>query len=131
MEKLLIINGSNIHNIPSFYEEINRVFMQEEDWQLPEHLDALHELLRGDAGTIQAGKPVVLRWDNITASQEALGKEATIQYYLGKFDNTPHVFGTTWIDEQVHALENGEGKTYFNLILETIAEYPHIKLLVN
>lgn len=131
MEKLLIINGSNIHNIPSFYEEINQVFMQEEDWQLDAHPDALHELLRGDAGTITAGKPVVIRWDNMEASKLALGKEATIQYYLGKFDNTPHVFGTTWIDEQVEALEKGEGKTYFDLVLDIIAAYTYIKLLAN
>lgn len=131
MEKLLIINGDNIHDIPSFYEEMNRVFMSEEDWQLDQHLDALHELLRGGIGNIKAGKPVIIRWDNIAASKEALGKEATTQYYLGKFDNTPHVFSTKWIDQQLQALEKGEGKTYFDIILEIIEEYPHVKLLAN
>lgn len=103
--------------------------MAAEDWQLDEHLDALHELLRGGIGAIQAGRPLIIRWDNIEASKEALGKEATIQYYLDKFNNTPHVFGTRWIDEQVDALEKGEGKTYFDLVQEIIDEYPHIKLL--
>ncbi|BAV06975.1 hypothetical protein FLA_2995 [Filimonas lacunae] len=105
--------------------------MSEEDWLLDQHLDALSELLRGGIGAITAGKPTIIRWDNIDASREALGKEATAQYYLSKFDNTPHVFGTPWIDQQLQALEAGEGKTYFELILDIIAEHPHIKLLTN
>lgn len=131
MEKLWIINGNNIHDIPSFYKELNRVFMQEEDWRLDEHLDALHQLLRGDTGVVGERRHAVIRWDNIEAGKEALGKEATIQYYLAKYENTPHVFGSTWIEQQMQALENGGGKTYFDLILEIFAEYPHIKLLMN
>jgi hypothetical protein len=39
----IILEGKNIHDIPSFYQEINRDFMQNEDWELGESLDASKE----------------------------------------------------------------------------------------
>ena len=40
----LIIDGENIHDIFSFFDEINRVFMHSEDWKLGPSLDALNDI---------------------------------------------------------------------------------------
>ena len=34
MTRILTLDGTRIHDIPSFYDEINRVFMQGVDWTL-------------------------------------------------------------------------------------------------
>ena len=46
----LRLDGRLIHDIASFYDEINRVFMAGEDWQLGPSLDALDDMLRGGYG---------------------------------------------------------------------------------
>jgi len=43
--QVLIIDGANIRDIASFYDEINRVFMVGEDWQLGASLDGLDDML--------------------------------------------------------------------------------------
>lgn len=32
--KKIIIEGKNINNIETFYEEVNRVFMSKENWKI-------------------------------------------------------------------------------------------------
>lgn len=44
------LHGTAITDIASFYDELNQVFMQGEDWQLGESLDALDDLLYGGIG---------------------------------------------------------------------------------
>ncbi|GAA4795145.1 hypothetical protein GCM10023231_24440 [Olivibacter ginsenosidimutans] len=41
--KTFVLNGYNIHDIPTFYEEVDRVLMHEVDWKLSESLDALDD----------------------------------------------------------------------------------------
>ena len=43
--RLIEIDGSRVHGIPSLYAELNRVFMPDEPWTLGESLDALDDLL--------------------------------------------------------------------------------------
>ncbi|MGH6861799.1 MAG: barstar family protein, partial [Phyllobacterium sp.] len=60
MKTTFTIDGNRICDIPSFYEEINRVFMAGEDWQLSANLDALNDMLHGGFGAIKGGEPIVL-----------------------------------------------------------------------
>lgn len=60
MGKEIIIDGNKIHDKTSFYEEINRKFMQNESWQLAESLDAFDDLLYGGFGEIKEGEEVQL-----------------------------------------------------------------------
>lgn len=121
------IHGETIVDIPSFYDEINRVFMQGVDWQLGNSLDAFNDLLYGGVGAIGHKEPVQLTWLNMEQSREALGYETTRNYYLAKLaPDSP--FNKTHFAAQLAALEAGTGKTYFDIILEIIAEHPNITI---
>jgi len=60
MKKSLFIEGDHISDIASFYKEINRVFMQNENWKIGSTLDALDDLLYGSYGEIKQSEPIML-----------------------------------------------------------------------
>ena len=126
-DKILTINGDNIHDIPSFYDEINRVFMAGENWKLGPSLDALNDMLYGGYGAIQGDEPVVLVWQNIEKSRAALGIETTTAFYQEKLKQ-PEVFDVHRIRKQLDALHQGTGPTYFEIVMEIFAEHPNIVL---
>lgn len=128
MANHLIINGSAIKDIATFYAEINRVFMQGEDWQLGESLDAFDDLLYGGFGSIDNGAVTEIVWNDIEVSKTALGYNATKAWYMGKL--VPEsVFNKKYFQDQLAKLEAGTGKTYFEIILEIIADHPNIVLI--
>lgn len=126
--KTFVIDGNNIHDIPSFYEEINRVFMPNEDWKLGPSLDALNDLFYGGFGEIKGNEEICLVWTNSEKSKKDLGFELTKAYYLEKL-KSPSVFNADFVHEKLIELENGTGKTYFEIILEIIAEHKNITLV--
>jgi len=128
MIKTLIIDGSRIHDIPSFYKEINRVFMSKEDWKLGESLDALSDLFYGGYGEIEGNEEIYLMWKEFAKNRTDLGPELTKNYYRNKL-KYPSTFNTDFIQQKLSALENGTGQTYFDLIVEIISEHPNIKLI--
>jgi RNAse (barnase) inhibitor barstar len=122
-----IIHGAAIVDIPTFYDEINRVFMQGADWQLGNSLDAFNDLLYGGIGAIPPKEPVLLTWLNMDQSRAALGYETTRNYYLAKLaPDSP--YNKAHFTAQLAALEAGTGKTYFDIILEVIAAHPNITI---
>ena len=125
--KTITIEGQRIYDIPSFYEEINRVFMAEEDWKLAPSLDALHDMLYCDYGATHGHESITLIWKNMDKSRAGLGVETTVAYYQEKLRH-PETFNTKKIRESLHALQQNAGPTYFDIVLEIIAEHPHIKL---
>lgn len=50
LSKRLIILGKRIHDIPSFYDEVNPVFMKNETWSHGHSLDAFNDMLYGQYG---------------------------------------------------------------------------------
>ncbi|HTN38635.1 MAG TPA: hypothetical protein VL053_16255 [Arachidicoccus sp.] len=123
----IIIDGSAIIDIPSFYDEINRVLMQREDWKLAQSLDGFNDLLYGGFGILNSLEDVDLIWKDIAASRAALGYETTKAYYLQKLvPGTP--FDKKLFRNKLEALEAGAGQTYFDIILEIIAAHPNIRL---
>jgi hypothetical protein len=61
-------------------------------------------------------------------SRYALGYEATRKYYLNKLlPNSP--FNKEHFRIKLDELESGKGKTYFDIILEIIAEHSNINLV--
>ncbi|SEW51487.1 barstar family protein [Chitinophaga arvensicola] len=127
MEKQITIDGNRITSITSFYEEINRVFMTGEDWQLGNSLDAFNDLLYGGFGAIKSDEPVTLLWHNMDKSRQALGHAATRQYYEEKLlPESP--FNKEHFREKLDELDRGEGQTYFDILLEIIADHPNIRL---
>lgn len=125
--KTLTIRGRDIRNISSFYTEINRVFMADEDWKLGESLDAFNDLLFGGYGAITGPEPVELVWKDIDASRVALGIE-TIRAHLSAKLRQPELYSVTIIQQQLDQLEEGNGSTYFDTILDIIRDHPNLKL---
>ena len=108
--KTLTIAGENIHDIPSFYDEINRVFMIDETWALGASLDALDDMLHGNYGAIDGREPVTLVWTGFDRARVALGSEATRPFLQAKLER-PDVFDARRIHAQLEALELGRGQT--------------------
>ena len=128
MIRTLTIVGRNIVNIPSFYAEINRVFMADEGWVLAESLDALNDLLYGSYGALEGREPIELVWQDIEASRSALGTATTRAFLMEKLQR-PNLFNTDVIGGQLDALERGTGQTYFEIVLEIIGDHPNIALV--
>ena len=126
--KTLTIMGQHIADIPSFYAEINRVFMADMDWKLGHSLDGFNDMLYGGYGAIVGRVPIRIVWQDIETSKTALGLETTREYLQNKLLH-PELFNLTLIQSQLSELDRGVGKTYFEIILEIIAEHPNIELL--
>lgn len=112
MAKTIIIDGNNIHDIPSFYEEINRVFMTNTDWKLGQSLDALNDMFYGGYGEISGDEAIRLIWKDMEKNRKDLGLELTKNYYKDKL-RSPTVFNTDLAKAKLDELEKGSGKTYF------------------
>ncbi|WP_210131512.1 barstar family protein [Stenotrophomonas rhizophila] len=124
---VLVLQGSAVSDIPSFYAEINRVFMAGEDWQLGHSLDALDDMLYGGFGVLVGHESATLIWRDIEHSRSALGEETTRAWLQAKLD-AEGSFNVRAITAQLEALDAGEGKTYFQIVMEIFAAHPRILL---
>jgi RNAse (barnase) inhibitor barstar len=129
MTRTLTIDGSRIHDIPSFYDEINRVFMTGVDWTLGPSLDAIDDLLYGGYGALDGDAPVILVWTHVAASRDTLGVDATRQYLLAKLAH-PERFNPSHAQHALDALDAGTGQTYFDIVKEIIAAHTNITLVL-
>lgn len=128
MSKTLIIDGTAIRDIPSFYDEINRVFMAEEAWKLGASLDALNDMFHGDYGAIEGDEPVTLIWRGMERNRADLGIEATREFYRRKLER-PEIFDVKRVARDLDALEAGAGPTFFDIVLQVLADHPNIALV--
>jgi RNAse (barnase) inhibitor barstar len=124
----LVLDGGAINDIASFYAEINRVFMSNEDWQLGPSLDALDDMLYGAYGALAGHPHVELHWKHIAHSRHALGVAATRAWLQAKLDS-PGNFNPAHVSAQLQALERGDGQTYFDFVMEILAAHPNVTLL--
>jgi len=128
MPTTLTLDGHRIHDIASLYDEINRVCMADENWQLGPSLDALDDLLYGGYGALDGDARVTLVWTDFEASRTALGIAATRHYLQGKLD-APGRFDRVRFQAELDALDAGTGQTYFDIVLSIIAAHPNITLV--
>jgi RNAse (barnase) inhibitor barstar len=126
--KIVTITGKNIRDIPSFFAEINRVFMGGETWTLGASLDALDDMLYGNYGAIDGKKPLTLIWTGFDQSRSSLGEAATRSFLQAKLQQ-PDVFDTKRIRRQLDALDSSGGQTYIDTVLAIIADHDNITLL--
>lgn len=125
---VLVLRGNAVNGIPSFYDEVNRVFMADEDWTLGHSLDALDDMLYGGYGALARQPEATLIWQDIEHTRSALGVDATRTWLREKLDGTG-IFNTHAITAQLRALEAGEGQTYFQVVMEIFAAHPQITLV--
>lgn len=124
-----VIEGSRVTDIPSFYAELDRLVMADEDWTLGASLDALDDLLYGGIGALVGDEAAVFEWVDSERSSAALGVETTAGWLRAKLDR-PDVFAAAPLREKLAALENGTGRTYFELILDVFADHPEVTLVL-
>lgn len=127
MTRTLTIEGGRIDDIPTFYAEINRVFMTGEDWVLGQSLDALDDLLYGGYGAIAGPEPVLLVWRDFDRMEAVLGFDATIAFLENKLTQ-PDIFDPVLTRRRLDALQAGEGQTYLAIVREIIDSHPNIRL---
>lgn len=123
-----MIDGRRIHDIASFYDEINRVLMSGEDWRLAESLDALDDLFYGGYGAIKGAEPVRLEWTHFSRMEAALGLDATLAQLRRKLDQ-PKTYDVALARRRIEALQAGEGQTYLRTIRDILASHPNITLV--
>ena len=128
MTKTLTLLGARIHDIPSLYEEMNRVFMAGEEWTLGYSLDALDDMLYGGFGAIDGDEPVTLVWGGFERMRVVLGVETTLAFLEQKLER-PDLFNTALIRHQLDALRRGEGQTYLEIVEEILSSHANITLL--
>lgn len=124
----LAIEGSAIRDIPSFYDEINRVFMADEDWRLGPSLDALNDMLYGGYGALMGADAAFITWHDIEMSRAALGIETTLRFLRARAAERSQFNGSP-IAGQIAALEGLGGTTYFDVVMEIFADHPNIALI--
>lgn len=126
--KKIIIQGKNINNIETFYEEVNRVFMRNKDWKIAQSLDAFNDMLYGSFGEIKGKEKIQLIWKDIEQNQKSLGFQTTLDFYQTKL-KSPEIFNQNFVINKINELENGLGLTFFEIVLEIIADHPNIILI--
>lgn len=124
----LRLDGLRICDIPSFYDEINRVFMAGEDWRLGPSLDALDDMLRGGYGALHNTEEARVIWAEHAASAEALGVEVTRAQLLAKLEDPR--FDQAIARRKLDRLVAEGGPTYFDTVLEVFADHPRIELVL-
>ncbi|MDH1881099.1 barstar family protein [Empedobacter falsenii] len=128
MKKEIQIDGSKIQDLTSLYKEFNDKLMPNEDWELGESLDALDDLLYGGFGEINGNEAIRFVWTDFERMKELFGYDFTLNFYQNKL-KYPEVFNVELIQNSIEELQNGNGKTYFEIILEIIESHSNIELV--
>lgn len=123
------LRGAAITDIASLYDELNRVFMADEDWQLGPSLDALDDLLYGGFGAAFGHERVRVVWRDHARSRDALGVATTASWYEAKLAQ-PGTFNTEKVTRDLAELRASGGPTYFDLVLEVFASHPNVELVL-
>lgn len=128
--KKIIIEGTNINNIETFYEEVNRVFMSQENWKIAQSLDAFNDLLYGSFGEIKGKEKIQLIWKDIEQNQKSLGFQTTLEFYQNKL-KSPEIFNRKFVLSKIDELHHGVGLTFFEIVLEIISDHDNITVINN
>lgn len=128
--KKIIIEGKNINNIETFYEEVNRVFMSQENWKIAQSLDAFNDMLYGSFGEIKGKEKIQLIWKDIEQNQKSLGFQTTLEFYQNKL-KSPEIFNRKFVQSKIDELHHGVGLTFFEIVLEIISDHDNIILIKN
>lgn len=126
--KKIIIEGKNINNIETFYEEVNRVFISQENWKIAQSLDAFNDLLYGSFGEIKGKEKIQLIWKDMEQNQKSLGFQTTLEFYQNKL-KSPEIFNHKFVLSKINELHNDVGFTFFEIVLEIIANHDNIMLI--
>ena len=125
----IYLKGKKITDIGSFYKHINKQLMQEEDWKIAASLDAFDDLLYGGFSKWKDYDQLEIVWEDIEISQQHLGFDTTMKYYQSKiYPGSP--YNQSLFRQKIKSLENGNGQTYFDLLIAVINNHKdRVKLI--
>lgn len=69
-KQTITINGDNLIDLETFYDEIEKVLTRNLDWQTGRNLNAFNDLLRGGFGVYEYEEPVKLVWTNFQTANK-------------------------------------------------------------
>ena len=69
IKKQIFIEGKNIKNLESFFEEIDRVLTKDLDWDTGHNLNSFNDLLYGGFGVHDYEESIELIWKDFNESQ--------------------------------------------------------------
>lgn len=70
--KSFLINGSTIHNLDDFYNQIEELFLKKSDLNFWRNLDALADILSGWFWSFEISEPIEIIWEKFEESQKYL-----------------------------------------------------------
>ena len=125
----IYLEGKKITDIDSFYKQINKQLMLEEDWEIAASLDAFDDLLYGGFSKWKDYDQLEIVWEDIEISRQHLDFDTTIKYYQSKiYPGSP--YNQSLFRQKINDLENCNGQTYFDLLMEIINNHKdRIKLI--
>lgn len=123
----LVIEGSRIRDLASFYAEMTRVFLPEAGWPMGDSLDALNDALYGGFGAFEPGAEVTVIWHDMAAARSALGRKATRDWLTAKLGRAG--YDQARAQAELAALDDGRGPTLFDLVMTVFAEHPQVTLV--
>ena len=127
MKKTIVLNGSNISSLDSFYDEVENKLTKDLGWKTGRNLDAFNDVLRGGFGVYEYEESIRLIWQNSNESKEKLGWDETIKYISAKL-KTCHPTNIQSVKDDLHLAQQHKGQTLFELIVDIIQTHPHIEL---
>ena len=114
----LVLDGSRITSLDTFYDEVSRVLVPGADWG--RNLDALDDILSGGFGTPEW--PYVIRWCCSDRSAQHLGYPETVRYLERKL-NRCHPSNHGRVAVELERAMQSEGPTIFDRLIEVIKSH--------
>jgi RNAse (barnase) inhibitor barstar len=127
LKKTIVLNGSNISSLDSFYDELESKLTKDLGWKTGRNLNAFNDVLRGGFGVYEYEEPIRLIWQNSNESKEKLGWDETIKYISAKL-KTCHPTNIQSVKDDLHLAQQHKGQTLFELIVDIIQTHQHIEL---
>ena len=132
--KVFEIEGRDINDIESFYDEINRKLCPSFKG-FGRNLHALHDVLQGGFGAFEYEEPIKLIWRNAARSKKVLEIAETLKS-IEKYDKSDQPFISR--EEQEDDVKKMRDKlmstghpTLYDSIIENIKDCKHIHFIEN
>ncbi|HEV7380342.1 MAG TPA: hypothetical protein VGN64_11140 [Dyadobacter sp.] len=128
-KKTITIDGDRFSDLAEFYEEMNSLFMKDQDWKLGHSLDALNDTLYGGFGVFEPGEQICVIWKNFNKSRLVLGREQTIQLYQRKIE-IGRPYNVQLFEEKLREIEKENGPLLWHIVLDIFGDHQNIELIL-
>ncbi|MBB6469301.1 RNAse (barnase) inhibitor barstar [Aminobacter lissarensis] len=117
MKSKYTIDGTRIHSLETFYDEISRVLIPNQRWG--RNLDAFNDILRGGFGTSEG---FTLTWSNAAESRARLGYQETARQLELRLAQC-HPDNRGQLSQEIADAHAGIGPTVFDWLVGIIRNH--------